>query len=73
MHTSISGVADHLATSDAHAVRLAREAILDLGESPSRAVRFPAVSLPQADEDCDRIARRLRSDRPSTRPQSWTL
>jgi hypothetical protein len=37
MHTSVSGVADHLATSDAHAIRLAREAVQDLGEaSPSR-------------------------------------
>lgn len=42
MHTSVSGVADHLATSDAHALRLAREAILDLGEASPRA----AVSLP---------------------------
>jgi acetyl-CoA carboxylase carboxyltransferase component len=37
MHTSVSGVADHLATSDAHAIRLAREAVQDLGDaSPSR-------------------------------------
>ncbi|GFZ42762.1 hypothetical protein JCM24511_00480 [Saitozyma sp. JCM 24511] len=37
MHTSVSGVADHLATSDAHAIRLAREAVQDLGQaSPSR-------------------------------------
>jgi 3-methylcrotonyl-CoA carboxylase beta subunit len=31
MHTAVSGVADHLATSDAHAIRLAREAVKDLG------------------------------------------
>jgi 3-methylcrotonyl-CoA carboxylase beta subunit len=33
MHTSISGVADHLAQSDANAIQLAREAIRDLGQS----------------------------------------
>ena len=32
MHTSVSGVADHLANSDGHAIRLAREAIQDLGK-----------------------------------------
>ncbi|ORY27491.1 carboxyl transferase domain-domain-containing protein [Naematelia encephala] len=31
MHTSVSGVADHLATNDAHAIRLARQAVQDLG------------------------------------------
>ncbi|WVQ79049.1 hypothetical protein IAT38_001142 [Cryptococcus sp. DSM 104549] len=30
MHTSVSGVADYLATSDSHAIRLAREAVRDL-------------------------------------------
>ncbi len=41
MHTSVSGVGDHLATSDAHGIRLAREAILDLGEAlPRQAVRL---------------------------------
>ncbi|ORX36350.1 carboxyl transferase domain-domain-containing protein [Kockovaella imperatae] len=33
MHTSVSGVADHLANSDGHAIRLAREAIMDLGRA----------------------------------------
>ena len=33
MHTSVSGVADHLANSDGHAIRLAREAVLDLGKA----------------------------------------
>ncbi|KAL1410234.1 hypothetical protein Q8F55_004239 [Vanrija albida] len=48
MHTSVSGVADYLATSDAHAIRLAREAVLDLGNAspksiaPPRPVREPA-------------------------------
>lgn len=36
MHTSVSGVADHLATSDAHAIELAREAIQDLGDASPR-------------------------------------
>jgi 3-methylcrotonyl-CoA carboxylase beta subunit len=35
MHTSVSGVADYLATSDAHALRLAREAVRDLGARPA--------------------------------------
>ncbi|WWC60104.1 uncharacterized protein I303_102668 [Kwoniella dejecticola CBS 10117] len=34
MHTSVSGVADYLATSDAHALALAREAVRDLGPIP---------------------------------------
>lgn len=38
MHTSVSGVADHLAHSDAHALRLAREAILDLGNATPKAL-----------------------------------
>ena len=39
MHTSVSGVADHLASSDAHAIRLAREAILDLGHAAPKALQ----------------------------------
>ena len=39
MHTSVSGVADHLANSDGHAIRLAREAVMDLGKAS-----LPAVS-----------------------------
>jgi 3-methylcrotonyl-CoA carboxylase beta subunit len=31
MHTSVSGVADYLAQNDGHAIRLAREAVKDLG------------------------------------------
>lgn len=34
MHTSVSGVADYLATSDSHALRLAREAVRDLSPIP---------------------------------------
>lgn len=47
MHTSVSGVADYLANNDAHAIRLAREAVLDLGKAsvpsapPARPVRDP--------------------------------
>jgi 3-methylcrotonyl-CoA carboxylase beta subunit len=33
MHTSVSGVADYLAQNDSHAIRLAREAVLDLGKA----------------------------------------
>lgn len=33
MHTSVSGVADYLANNDSHALRLAREAVLDLGHA----------------------------------------
>ncbi|KAK8861400.1 hypothetical protein IAR55_002219 [Kwoniella newhampshirensis] len=39
MHTSISGVADYLATSDSHALRLAREAIRDLGPATSTSLQ----------------------------------
>lgn len=39
MHTSVSGVADYLATSDAHALKLAREAVKDLGPRPTREAR----------------------------------
>ncbi len=41
MHTSVSGVADHLANSDGHAIRLAREAVMDLGSITPKAL--PAV------------------------------
>ena len=33
MHTAVSGVADYLAQNDGHAIRLAREAVRDLGEA----------------------------------------
>jgi 3-methylcrotonyl-CoA carboxylase beta subunit len=39
MHTSVSGVADHLATSDSHAIRLAREAVMDLGSITPKALQ----------------------------------
>lgn len=37
MHTSVSGVADHLAQSDAHGIQLAREAVMDLGAASPEA------------------------------------
>ena len=43
MHTSVSGVADHLANSDAHAIALAREAVMDLGGATNKA-------LPEAED-----------------------
>jgi len=43
MHTSVSGVADYLAQNDSHAIRLAREAVLDLGGAsvPSKVSHKP--------------------------------
>ncbi|BEI82775.1 hypothetical protein CcaverHIS002_0306430 [Cutaneotrichosporon cavernicola] len=47
MHTSVSGVADYLASNDSHAIRFARDAVLDLGKAsvpsvpPPRPVRDP--------------------------------
>lgn len=55
MHTSVSGVADYLAQNDSHAIRLAREAVLDLGAAspPSaptpRPVRPPAYPVAELD------------------------
>jgi len=48
MHTSVSGVADHLANSDIHAIQLAREAIRDLGSATNRPLplRTEAVREP---------------------------
>ena len=44
MHSSISGVTDHLARDDAHAIEIARNAVADLGfaagGSTSAEVRF---------------------------------
>ncbi|WVQ62783.1 uncharacterized protein L199_000931 [Kwoniella botswanensis] len=39
MHTSVSGVADYLATSDSHALSLAREAVQDLGPATTSYLR----------------------------------
>jgi 3-methylcrotonyl-CoA carboxylase beta subunit len=48
MHTSVSGVADYLANSDAHAIRLAREAVQDLGDAtPSRNAPVGPLRNPQ--------------------------
>ncbi|UOH80330.1 hypothetical protein LQV05_002981 [Cryptococcus neoformans] len=45
MHTSVSGVADYLASSDSHALRLAREAVRDLSSIPIAQVP-PSASAP---------------------------
>ena len=45
VHTRISGVADHLAENDAHALALARQAVLHLGSRGERAI--------VAQEPCD--------------------
>ncbi|WVW79943.1 hypothetical protein I302_101916 [Kwoniella bestiolae CBS 10118] len=60
MHTSVSGVADYLATSDSHALSLAREAIRDLGptsvsshssdKSTIRQVKEPLYPTKELDE-----------------------
>ncbi|WWC87674.1 uncharacterized protein L201_002565 [Kwoniella dendrophila CBS 6074] len=60
MHTSVSGVADYLATSDAHALSLAREAVRDLHPIPisaksgktasSRDIKEPLYPTKELDE-----------------------
>ena len=45
MHTGVSGVADHLATSDAHAIRLAREAVKDLGAASPKSLAVTVSHL----------------------------
>jgi 3-methylcrotonyl-CoA carboxylase beta subunit len=50
VHTRLSGVADHLAEDDAHALALAREAVANLNRhKPSTTVRPPAPPLYAAD------------------------
>ncbi|KZV63257.1 ClpP/crotonase [Peniophora sp. CONT] len=44
MHSSESGVTDHLARDDAHAIAIARGIVADLGGAGGRAVEPPAVS-----------------------------
>ena len=77
MHTSVSGVADHLATSDAHAIRLAREAVQDLGDaSPKISVRLVTDDL-NCTLPCRRIVSRTKAeipqcpDLPYTRLRIW--
>jgi len=47
MHTGVSGVADHLASSDAHAIRLAREAVKDLGAASPKPLAVTVSPLPK--------------------------
>jgi geranyl-CoA carboxylase beta subunit len=49
MHATVSGLADHVADDDAHALGLARELIASLGWSPS--ARWPDGPPPQADAE----------------------
>ena len=49
VHTRLSGVADHLAETDAHALALAREAVRNLGAAPP--VRAPGGEPPAYDPD----------------------
>ena len=50
VHTRLSGVADHLAEDDAHALALAREAVANLNRhKPATAARAPAPPLYAAD------------------------
>ena len=47
MHCSVSGVTDHIAEDDAHALALAREIVTHLGEPPGSR-KTPAAPLPPA-------------------------
>jgi 3-methylcrotonyl-CoA carboxylase beta subunit len=49
VHTRISGVADHLADNDEHALSIAREIISHLNRSPATAVQRPAIEEPLYD------------------------
>ena len=46
VHTRVSGVADHFARDDAHAIAILRESIAQLGESPTRTVQALATRDP---------------------------
>jgi 3-methylcrotonyl-CoA carboxylase beta subunit len=48
MHTGVSGVADHLASSDAHAIRLAREAVKDLGAASPKPLAVTVSPLAES-------------------------
>lgn len=45
MHTSVSGVADHLALNDAHGIQLAREAVMDLGKASPEPLKTVSTIL----------------------------
>lgn len=73
MHTSVSGVADYLAQNDGHAIRLAREAVRDLG---TRKGSRNSVSVDYRCFNFELIAYSLRSvrfDHRYTRLLIWML
>ncbi|MEO5618301.1 MAG: carboxyl transferase domain-containing protein [Candidatus Eisenbacteria bacterium] len=49
VHTRISGVADHLADDDAHALELARDILSHLGHAPRAALEFATPEPPRYD------------------------
>ncbi|MFT5232533.1 MAG: propionyl-CoA carboxylase [Candidatus Krumholzibacteriia bacterium] len=51
VHTRISGVADHLANDDAHALRLVRDIVENLGPKPSPTAERVAVEAPHYDAE----------------------
>ena len=46
VHTRVSGVADHLAENDEHALQIVRDIIATLPPSPARARRIPVSPWP---------------------------
>ena len=51
VHTSISGVADHLAESDEHALLIVREIVKNLGKSPESPVKLSEAKAPLYKEE----------------------
>ena len=51
VHTSISGVADHLAESDDHALLIVREIVKNLGKSPESPIKLSDAKQPIYQED----------------------
>lgn len=51
VHTSISGVADHLAESDEHALLIVREIVKNLGNSPASPVKLSEPKAPLYKEE----------------------
>ena len=51
VHTSISGVADHLAESDEHAVLIVREIVKNLGNPDESPIKLSAPKPPRYSED----------------------
>ena len=49
MHTSISGVADHMAESDEHALQILRQIVLHLGKSTDSPIKVKALEQPHYD------------------------